>query len=369
MNNASGFDRRALLGTATAFLAGVALGGCGSNPAGGAGILVVGSGGGAPRRLTDEPARPAWSPDGSRIAWSSEAGTSVIAVDGTGHRRLHSGKRNGVPAWSPDGAILAWIDTDARAIVFAPLDGSEPRPFPLLSPGADDGLVAIARRNQPSWAPDGDAIAFVSWDGNGDEVYRMSPDGTGRRRLSSIRASGQPVDAENRLGQRKAVSDAVRPDWSPLGERIAFGLAAEVAGAPSGVFVVAADGRRQRKLTGRLPAFGPLWSPSGATILFVHRNERGSALYLLDPLLGVVRNLTFGKGIEPFDAAWAPDGRRIALSAGGAILVMDLESRETTTVADTPLDDRSPAWSPDGRQIAFLAEEDLFELPAMPDIP
>lgn len=326
--------------------------------------------GGEPRLVAPDPARPVLSPDGAIVAWSSERGvwTTPIEVE-SDPTPLTEASGATVPAWSPDGAMLAWIDREARTIEVAHRTGTPRATFPLLTADAERGLVAIALRNQPSWAPDGSAFAFLAWDGNGDEVYRIAPDGSNRRQLSGIRASGAAVDGENPGGQMKAIGDAVRPAWSPTGTQVAFSVAPETAGSPGGIFVVGANGSRQRRLSPRLTGFGPLWSPDASRLLVVLHGDEGPDLCVLAVVTRNLRNLTAGTGLVPLDAAWAPDGERIAFSANGAIHLVNLESGGRAIVADTPLDDRAPVWTPDGRAILFMASVDLFELPAMPDIP
>lgn len=362
--------RRAVLAVVTGVSLTPALASCAFQDSGfQPGIYLVPLGG-EPRLIVADPARPVPSPDGAAIAWASERGVWTTAIGGdANHVRIAPTAAAAVPAWAPDGSLLAWIDRASREIAVADLVRGSSATFPLLVPEADGGLVAIALRNQPSWAPDGSAFAFLAWDGNGDEVYRIAPDGSQRRQLSNIRSSSAPVGGENANGQTKAVGDALRPAWSPTADRVAFAVAPETAGATGGVFVVNADVARQRRLSPRLSGFGPLWSPNGARLLIVLHGDEGPDLCLLDVAMRELVNLTAGTGLVPLDAAWSPDGGRIAFSANGAIHGLDLGSGEFSTIADTPLDDRAPAWTSDGQSVLFMASVDLFDLPAMPDIP
>ena len=107
----------------------------------------------------------------------------------------------------------------------------------------------------PVWSPGGRRIAFLSRRDGGKEIYVVSADGSGQRRLTR--------DARY----------AATPAWSPDGRKIAF------EGGPyalSGVYVVNADGSGQRRLArnGRAPA----WSPDGRTIAFFS----DSKIYLMN---------------------------------------------------------------------------------------
>jgi dipeptidyl aminopeptidase/acylaminoacyl peptidase len=111
------------------------------------------------RRLTDDAFRdrgPAWSPDGTRIAFYSDRSGSyelwTIRPDGSGLAPLTQGTGNpGYPTWSPDGTRIAfgyytWHVIDARAS-----PATVPPPEPAVSP--------TERFIPMSWSPDGTRIA------------------------------------------------------------------------------------------------------------------------------------------------------------------------------------------------------------------
>jgi Tol biopolymer transport system component len=84
---------------------------------GGDAIDTVPTTGGAPTRLVqvqqgDGATQPAWSPDGREIAYQSRATLWVMRSDGTKQHQLLSSNATGdssAPAWSPDGTRLAFI--------------------------------------------------------------------------------------------------------------------------------------------------------------------------------------------------------------------------------------------------------------------
>jgi len=131
----------------------------------------------APIRLiatTQQECDPAFSPDGSRIAFASTRGGSfevyVAAADGSNAVQLTSTKTGttGSPAWSPDGKQIAF---DARVngqgdIFVIGADGGTAR---RLTNGPLDSEV-------PSWSRDGRWI-YYSTDGSGVPIYKVSPQG------------------------------------------------------------------------------------------------------------------------------------------------------------------------------------------------
>jgi TolB protein len=191
-------------------------------------------------------------------------------------------------------------------------------------------------QTEPTWSPDGNTIAFASKRSGTFQLYAMSSDGSGTRRLTSTKEEdGQPT-------------------WSPDGGRIAF-----ARGAPSRLFVMNADGGGARRVTDEEVEEGePAWSPDGRSIAYVQRNPGSSIreLWLVRPDGSERHRLTNLGGVAQ-GPAWSPDGKRLAFSANVASNRFDIY----TIGADgkgvrlrTSRDDSiEPAWSPDGKMIVF----------------
>ncbi|HYO31074.1 MAG TPA: LpqB family beta-propeller domain-containing protein [Thermomicrobiales bacterium] len=348
----------------TPWLAGCA--GLGNGPS--EGIYRVRPDGSEIGLVADVPAIPSWSPDGNALAWSSDQAVWVAESNGSGREKVADSPRPNIPTWRPDGNAIAFVDNERRTLSVVPLDGGQAVEVSLLPEGWQEREAPLPLRNVPAWSPDGQRLALVAWDGSGDEIYVVEGDGGGMRRLSSVRASGEPIDLENRQGATKAIADAAWPAWSPDGDRLAFTLIPEVARSTGGLYLVTPEGDLQQRQTSLVPLAPPSWSPDGRALLFIARHSGGVDLFLLFPARKTARNLTNRNVLEPVDAAWSPNGLSVAFAADGAIYNLDVATEQARFVVDTPLVDLSPRWSADGSWIAFRSEADLFQQPSLPAI-
>ena len=259
-------------------------------------IFAMSADGGGQKRLTESvgdpssPAglffqtEPAWSPDGSRIAFSSKREGSFdiyeMSAAGTGTRRLTAtGADDGHPSWSPGGERIVFSRGAPADLYLMNADGSGVRP--LVVDPADD--------TQPTWSPDGRWIAFTRKAAGTSirELWLVRPDGTGIRQLTSL----------------GAVSDA--PAWSPDSTRVAF--ATNVRNVQFDIYSVGVDGAGRRRMTVTADdSFEPAWSPDGATIAYTE----GGSIYSIE----VVGDDVEGKrltGAEGNDSSpeWKPASR------------------------------------------------------------
>jgi Tol biopolymer transport system component len=124
---------------------------------------------------------PAWSPDGTKIAYDYESDIYVIEVDGVGPQvQLGVGCS---PAWSPDGSQIAFEFDGPSA---------EPEIFVMNADGS--ARLNLTNRpplldREPTWSPDGSQIAFRRLnrgDSNGYELFVMDADGSNQVKLLSI---------------------------------------------------------------------------------------------------------------------------------------------------------------------------------------
>jgi TolB protein len=224
---------------------------------------------------------PAWSFDGTRLAYVSfESGKPVVYVHtlATGERRAVANFRgsNSAPAWSPDGKTLAVVLTrDGISQIYTiGVDGGNLRR--LTNSGAID--------TEPTFSPDGRYIYFTSDRGGGPQIYRMSPTGGDVQRVTfngdynvspRVSPDGRQIAYVGRRdgrfqvyvmelasGQELLVSDTVMdesPSFAPNGRLLLY--ATEINGR--GILASAStDGRVRTRLSGpngdvREPTWGP----------------------------------------------------------------------------------------------------------------
>lgn len=225
------------------------------NPAG-TSSLVTGCYGGGDFQISCE---PAWSPDGSYIAYGKQVGEddegSACDADvfklnpsGGGEFDLTSngtgfcGPDDNQAAWSPDGAQIVYRGTVGSTTGLYRMNAADGSGKTLVL--ADGGAIKL----NPSWSPSGTRIAFSDFIAGTSQIFTVNPDGTGLTQLTTL--GGE------------------RPSWSPDGGRVAFENS--VSGNLD-VYAINADGTGLTRLTTDPDRdFQPAWSPSGRKIAFAH---------------------------------------------------------------------------------------------------
>jgi TolB protein len=124
---------------------------------------------------------PAWSPDGSKLAYVSfQNGQSEIYM-----MDIYTGKRekltsyprhNGAPRFSPDGDKLALVLSKSGSLHVYTLD-LKTRKLEQLTKGRSNNT-------EPYWTPDGDNLVFTSDRGGRPQIYRMSENGGTAKRIT-----------------------------------------------------------------------------------------------------------------------------------------------------------------------------------------
>ncbi len=181
---------------------------------------------------------PKWSPDGSRLAFTSdfvsgeieqvfiieEGSTRTISQEITGHQEI---------------VLMAADGSDVERVTNSPSTDSS-----------------------PSWSPDGTKLAFTSDRGGNLDVYVMDVDGS-----NVVQLTDHPGTDWS-------------PSWSPDGTKLAF---ASDRGGNSDVYVMDVDGSNVVQLTDHPGTDSePVWSPDGTRLAFASNRAGPAEVYLMD---------------------------------------------------------------------------------------
>ncbi|MEO6066420.1 MAG: hypothetical protein ABJB33_00525 [Gemmatimonadota bacterium] len=281
---------------------------------------------------------PAWSPDGSRLAWLAERTDSVIGnqlwvanADRTGAMPLPATSLfTAQPVWSPDGK---WIAAPSGAgatpdLVVVPAAGGEARRL-TTSPGIEVPVL---------WYPDGDRLAYIASGKGGDIAAGVISLRTGTDRRLFPHESRPHVALPS-------------PDGSTLLEGIFGGkkllvLTDTTGGAP-----------RQLTTEGfETPSGSTGWSPDGTEILFESQRTGTSDLWVANVATGALRQLTRDLRNDN-QGEWSSDGRWVAfLSDRGRqddVWIVPATGGDAVRVTDDRAKEDNLAWRPGTLELTF----------------
>jgi dipeptidyl aminopeptidase/acylaminoacyl peptidase len=219
---------------------------------------------------------PAWSPDGTRLAYTSEQmpRLHIIAADGTDDHVIGTGFD---PAWSPDGLRLAFVDPTG------PASGAQDGVYVMNADGTGRRLVA---------APNGDA-GSPSWVNRGMLVYSVEA-ASGAARTIGTPGEIHTITLDGR--DDKVLTRGSDPAVSPDGRLLAYI-------GKGGIVVANIDGSGAHAITGpdEMDSL-PSWSPDGLRIAF----DRAAAVNDMPDLLvvSVKGGPTRTVIADAFDASW-----------------------------------------------------------------
>ncbi len=237
---------------------------------------------------------PAWSPDGTKIAFvrlDSNYRIYVMNADGSNQTQLTNyALGDYVPAWSPDSTKIAFGHGSGNSAVYV-----------MNADGSNQTQLTPDGQN-PTWSPDGTKIAF-GYIGVGG-IWAMNANGSNQTQLTT---------------------DGEDPAWSSDGTRIAF---VRRLGAPADIYVMNADGTGQTRLTDNAAEDRtPVWSPDSSMIAFESQRDGNPEIYVMNAN-GTNQHRITNDPAEDTEPSWAQG----SLAPGGTISGHVYQSDNTTPI-------------------------------------
>jgi len=266
---------------------------------------------------------PAYSPDGTKIAFASarEGSLDVYAMDadGSGTQALTTGPGNeSEPAWAPDGRQIAYQnDLNGDHVFVMRADGTGSRRL----------TTDLAPEIEPAWSPDGRWIAYSRRLPGTEirEIWIVHPEGSGRRKLTDLQGA------------------AYAPAWSPDSKTIAF--SGRRGTKPFQLYTIGVDGKGLRRVTQAAEdAFEPSWSSDGQTIAYA----RAGSIVTMSPL--TMRRST-ARGADPSvgSVTGEADARRPLGPSARSARAATSDNQDRTRSDPTRRQSVRPFRSADGR--------------------
>ena len=303
-------------------------------------IFLQRAGEAEPRRLVlheEAQTAPAWSPDGSRIAYCRSDRLEIVEpASGT---ERSTGEPCGPMSWSPDGTRIVYANR--------PLPGTRLCVFDVAS--GDSRLISGSGATWPAWSADG-RIAFVAVRDGQYDVWTVRDDGSDARRVTNDAAR------------------EVYPAWSSRPGVLYYGSNRDES---PDLWKVRLDPRSGHVLSepARLTRG---WFGAPFRLSMARHRERLAFLHEIDLTQLWVLSLDAGAQPQgppqsarldvPFDAEIprrSPRGEdwiAVARRGDAANLRRYGPQSDASRVTDGPYHDAAPRWSPDGTSIAFHSD-------------
>ena len=380
-----------------------------SNRMGNDDVWVMPATGGEPRQLTffsGSDAVLGWTPDGQRVLFSTSRGPGAWGSP------LYTVSRDGgLPEPLPmDRAGDGMIRQDGAAVAFNRgafrftrkgyrgnssedvwVQDLKTKAFTRLTDTDRKAVKTHVQDVNPMWGADGQ-IYFVSERDGFFNVWKVAPAGGAPAQVTSFRhdgvqfasmsPDGKTIAFENEFGiwtldvpggtPRKVVVDIEADSKENLVEMLpsknkadAFdptpdgdGVAVEFHGE---IFVVPADpeiGEKRQVTSSPRRDQRPVISPDGRYVVYISDESKEQEFWLFDRQAGSRRKLTTHASFK--DAAvWAPDSKRLAVTAANRLFTIDLDTNAVTEVAYNQAGGfQVSQFSPDGKWLIYARSDD-----------
>jgi len=224
------------------------------------------------------------------------------------------------PSWSPDGNKLAYVSFEKKKpVIFVQ----------SLVTGQRQVLANFKGNNSaPSWSPDGSRLAIVLTYGANSQVYLINADGTGLQQLSHSNA----IDTE--------------PEWSPDGKWVYF--TSDRGGSPQIYRMSTLGGDAQRVTFEGTYNVSPHFSPDGKLLTYIRREAGRFRVAQQELSTGQAQLLS--ESAQDESPSFAPNGKMILyatnLNGKGVLSIVSADGRTKQRLSESGGDVREPSWGP-----------------------
>ena len=315
-------------------------------------IYLQRTGGSAAINLTpaseEDNTEPALSRDGSKIAFRSErSGGGLFVMEATGENPRRISASGHLPSWSPDGKSIVYCDS--TFVMPNDRGATVSRLHVLDLASSTDRTLETGDAVQPNWSPHGDRIAYWGISGGG------------KRRILTVGANG---------GLPEPVTDGpaidVSPVWAPSGRELYF---ISDRGGTMNLWRIRVDEHSGKTGGSPQPVTTPAsyvrflsWSADGSKFLYSQSQNRISLSSIeFDParLEAVGAPAAAGGNNNIGNFSISPDGSKIVHDTVGDphedLWIVNVDGSDRHKLTSDSYRNRLPSWSPKGEEILFIS--------------
>jgi eukaryotic-like serine/threonine-protein kinase len=330
----------------------------------GGGIFVMGRTGEGVRRVTPVGVKaafnPAWSPDGTEIAyttenvqlsplnWETKSELWAVKVN-TGEQRRIAVPDAVQAAWSPHGKRIAYASRNRPANADQRNAAGIGRAMDIYTVPVFGGAPVAATSDpandwSPVWSPDGSFLYYVSDRGGSMNLWRVAIDET----------SGKPK------GQPEAITTPApflaHPSISADGRRIAYSAVAKemnIQQLPLDPATGKPKGEPRWLTTGGRWWANPDPTPDGEWVVFYSQDQPEGDVYVVRPDRTGFRQLTRDEVVKDRVPRWSPDKAWVAFFSDRSteLAVWKIRAADGSDLQQVTRTGSVPVWSPDSKRL------------------